>query len=85
MRVALARPRNWVLSLCLLIILGALAFVIGGNLAPAGFAGALLMFVIAVVQRFRQKSGQDSERRNDGDAEIQQGPGGQRLVFEGER
>ena len=64
----LPRLRNWVLSISFLIILGALAYLIGGNLAPAGFAGALLVFVIAVIQRFRWKrSRAPVERHNEGE------------------
>lgn len=64
----LPRLRNWVLSIGLLIILGALAYLIGGNLAPAGFAGALLTLIIAVIQHFRHKRGRAPvERHNEGE------------------
>ena len=50
----LGRPRDWVLSVGSLIIFGILAYVIRGNVAPAAFAGALAVFIIAVIQRFRR-------------------------------
>jgi hypothetical protein len=51
----LARPRNWVLSIGGLIVLGILAYLIGGNVVGPIFAGALVAFVIAVIQRSRRK------------------------------
>jgi hypothetical protein len=50
----LERPRDWVLTIALLIAVGTAAVLVGGTILPAGFAGGLVGFAIAVVQRFRR-------------------------------
>lgn len=51
----LGRPRNWVLSIGSLIVLGILAYVVGVNAVGPVFAGVLVALIIAIIQRSRQK------------------------------